>query len=68
MTQKFSIEAQLEEVRMAIDDYKYLAIKSSVKEFRANRLRSVCRTLGWVQENEAAIRHWLAEQKSVAVG
>lgn len=67
MTQKYSIDAQLEEVRMAMSDYPGLArggaISKSKIDFRIERLKSVCRTLDWVKTNETELRAWIAAQK-----
>jgi hypothetical protein len=50
-SKKYSIDAQIEEVTMALDDYRFLQIKPSKIEFRSDRLRSALATLRWVKEN-----------------
>lgn len=62
--QKFTLDAQLEEIGLAISDLPCLNHKKSLIEFRTSRLRAIQATLRWMKQNEAAIRHWLVEQKS----
>ena len=55
MTQKFTIDAQIEEVTMALDDYKYLQTPKQF-DFRVSRLRQVLATLRWVKEHGDVIK------------
>lgn len=65
MTQKFSIDAQLEEVRMAIADYPGLqrggAISKSKVDFRIERLQAVCASLAFLKESRDAFLAWQRE-------
>lgn len=76
MTEKFSIDAQIEELRMAIDNYPTIArmggMSKNKVEFRLQRLHATLHTLEWVKhnqalfrwmkDNEAALHQWLAER------
>lgn len=54
--QKFTIDAQIEEVISAIEDYPYLTVKKSKADFRISRLRSALATLRWVKKNADELR------------
>ena len=65
---RVSLDQQIEEVRMAIDDYPHLArggawSKSKI-EYRVARLGWALKTLRWVEENEADIRIFIAQRNS----
>lgn len=70
MTQKFSIDAQLEEVRMAIADYPGLnrggTISKSKIDFRIERMKAVCMSLAFLKENRDAFLAWQKELRTNA--
>lgn len=56
---KVSLNQQIEEVRLAIEDVKLYEPRKSVGDFRAERMRAALKTLEWVRDNEAAIRNFV---------